>query len=118
MAVGQPQSEPGVHLGLVLRVRLIEDLDQVPQRGHDRFDLLGRHPGPAAAVTELGLGHGPLGLRLGDPLGDQRGVGSRFEGGAVLGELAVALGDAPPGRLRGEVHLRLACARRPAKFTH
>src|SRR5262249_33184440 len=49
--------------------------------------------GRGSALAQAGLSEGPLGLGLGDPLRDNLGVGTGIEGGAVVGELAVALGE-------------------------
>ncbi|WP_256447450.1 hypothetical protein [Acrocarpospora catenulata] len=37
-----------------------------------------------------------LGLLIPDPASDDHGIGTRFQGGTVLGELPVAFGQLPP----------------------
>ncbi|HLH59784.1 MAG TPA: hypothetical protein VKV33_11610, partial [Streptosporangiaceae bacterium] len=99
MVVGQPQAEPTVDLQLIRRVGLVQDAQQAAERVHDVADLVCGHAAARGLAvcdaSELGLGGGPLGLDFTTPRGDQRGVGSGFEGGAVAGELAVAVVDGP-----------------------
>jgi hypothetical protein len=74
----------------------VDDLRDVGQRCDDVLDLLPAQPlGTGSALAQPRFGEGLLGLDLGDPFGDDLGVGAGVEGGAVVGELAVALGEDP-----------------------
>lgn len=89
------QPEIPVDLGLVCGVGASEDLEQVAEHRGERHDLLLGHPlgSVPGGLAQFGLVDRTTGLRLGDPAGQDGGVASLVEGGAVLGELAVALGD-------------------------
>nr|WP_263972282.1 hypothetical protein [Spongiactinospora rosea] len=100
-AVGQPQSDLRVQLRLVGRVGLLQDLHQVTDGRHHRVNLFRSHPPPCTDLPELRLNRRPLGLYLGDPPCDQRGVGPGLQGGTVRGQLAVTFDDPPAQRLIG-----------------
>ncbi|WP_271215330.1 hypothetical protein [Streptosporangium carneum] len=97
--IHQPESEVRVDLRLPQRVGLGEELHRVAELAHERRQLASvehapagrRHP--AKPVLRLRL----AGLLLPDPSGDHRGVGTGLQGGTVLGEPAVAVGDLAAG---------------------
>jgi hypothetical protein len=85
-----------VDLCLVAWVGVVDDLGNVGQGRDDVLDLFPAEPlRRGAALAQACLGEGLVGLGLGDPLADDLGVGAGVEGGAVDGELAVAVGDDP-----------------------
>ncbi|MET8463589.1 hypothetical protein [Micromonospora zamorensis] len=93
--MGQPESELPVDLGLVGRVGVAEHGGDVAERVHEGRDLCSAHParGGVRVRVQICFRAGAFGLCLGDPAGDDRGVGTSVEGGAVALQLGVALGN-------------------------
>ncbi|WP_346167859.1 hypothetical protein [Streptomyces javensis] len=93
------QPELLVHLGLVGGVGLTEHGQQSAESIDQAPDLVPAHPVTAAAPVldpgQFGFGCHALGLDLTAPGGDQGGVRSRLQRGAVAGELAVVLLQVP-----------------------
>jgi hypothetical protein len=109
--VGELEAELFVQLGLVGRVGMSEHVEVVVEAGDDPGDLVAAHADASGGAPELRFGFGALGLRLGDPPGDHRGVVVVIEGveslqrGAMPGELAVAFGDLLAGQFGSGVGL-------------
>ncbi|MEU6680342.1 hypothetical protein [Streptomyces sp. NPDC046925] len=102
MVVGQAQPELAVDLGLVGRVGLFQDGEQAAECVDQVLDLFAAQPlrpRCRAGPIETGPGrHVPV-LDVAGPARDQGGIGSGFQRGTVLGELAVAGGDLAACRL-------------------
>ncbi|MFE0062774.1 hypothetical protein [Streptomyces sp. NPDC059003] len=101
MVVGEAEAELAVDVGFVAGVGFFQDGEQAAEGVDHFFDLCGaqwrwRLPGGGEPV-QGGLGGGAAGLGFAGPGGDEGGVGSGFQGGAVLGELAVQGGDLMAG---------------------
>jgi hypothetical protein len=101
--VGQAQAELLVDLGFVGGVGLVQDGGQAAEAADERGDLFAGQPGFVAFgdLAEFGFGFESFGLGLGDPAGDQRGVGAGLESGPVAGELGLAVGDLLRGPVGG-----------------
>ena len=77
--------------GLVSRFCVAQDGEVVGEVGEEPGDGVAAGLGPGGALAEARLGGGSLGLGLGDPVGDEGGVGvvvEGFEGCAVAGDPA------------------------------
>ncbi|MFE4832236.1 hypothetical protein [Streptomyces sp. NPDC056672] len=99
MVIVQAQPEVAVDLSFVGRIGGTECGQQAAECVHEGADLVLAHASSFAVsaldACQFRCGGRALGLDFTAPGGDECGVGSRFEGGAVPGELAVALGDGP-----------------------
>jgi hypothetical protein len=99
--IGQDHAEGAVGLGLAFGVgggQRVGDVAELVDEGAQgllgELDLGGLGtPGGGCRVrgVEGGLGGAAFGLRLGDPVGDEGGVGSGVQGGPVAVQFGVAL---------------------------
>jgi hypothetical protein len=85
-----------------------DEVAQVSEAGDEGADVVGGER-PAGLVPGLGgvagEGGGAVGLDLAGPSGDGLRVAAGVEGGLVVGELCVAVGDDGPGVGGGDVRL-------------
>ena len=87
--VRKPEPRLGVDLGLVGRIGVAQNREQVSLSVHDRGNLAPAHALLWRGLAGLNPESGTFGLGLGDPAGDARGIGSGVESCPVLGELPV-----------------------------
>ncbi|WP_412749702.1 hypothetical protein [Krasilnikovia sp. M28-CT-15] len=94
--VGQPQADLAVQLGLVGRVSVAEQPEQVGERVGDGVELVACHPLRwRLGEAEPGLGASLEGGGLADPAGDECRVATGVERRLVATDLGVGLGDGP-----------------------
>ncbi|UGQ10552.1 hypothetical protein LO772_27455 [Yinghuangia sp. ASG 101] len=111
MLVGEAQSEGLVDLGFAGGVGVADHGEHAAEDVDQGADLVAAHapvvpvlPGDAGQFV---FGCGAFLLDVAAPGGDEVGVGTGFEGGAVAGEFAVAVGEGLAGGFDAEVPVGL-----------
>jgi hypothetical protein len=105
--VHESYTKLAVDLRLVGWVCFVEHADDVVQCGDHGGDLLSGHAPGLRALGQPGFGEGALSLDFGHPRRDNGRVSASFEGGSVLAEFGVAVGDVLAGLLGCQVVLRV-----------
>ncbi|MFI6604527.1 hypothetical protein ACIBHX_50590 [Nonomuraea sp. NPDC050536] len=99
--VGEPKAQLRVQIGLTRRIGQAQERDHRAELVEPVGEFLPTQLlTPSRRLPQGRLGTEFLALLLLNPRGHDRRIRAGFQGRAVLGQLAVALGDLAPGRRR------------------